>query len=60
MQKGTLPPLQWQLPPDFEAHLFIKDNDTPPDSFIRQFDQIAEHSQFYNLVLMDCLASPSG
>ncbi|MNO44458.1 DNA-binding transcriptional repressor FabR [compost metagenome] len=41
----------FQLPPDFEAHDFIKDNDTPPDSFIRQFEQIAEHSRFYKVML---------
>lgn len=41
----------FQLPPDFEAHHFIKDNDTPPDSFIRQFEQVAEHAQFYKVML---------
>lgn len=41
----------FQLPPDFEANHFIKDNDTPPESFIRQFEQIAEHSQFYKVML---------
>ncbi|MUT65634.1 TetR/AcrR family transcriptional regulator [Paenibacillus sp. NEAU-GSW1] len=41
----------FQLPPEFEAHHFVKDIETPPDSFIRQFEQVAEHSQFYKVML---------
>jgi len=41
----------FQLPSDFEAHHFVKDYDTPPDSFIRQFEQIANHFQFYKVML---------
>ncbi|MFF2482404.1 TetR/AcrR family transcriptional regulator [Paenibacillus sp. NPDC058071] len=41
----------FELPPGFEAHQFIQDNDTPPDSFIRQFEQVAEHARFYKVML---------
>ncbi|RXZ82103.1 TetR/AcrR family transcriptional regulator [Paenibacillaceae bacterium] len=41
----------FQLPSDFEVHHFVKDYDTPPDSFIRQFEHIANHFQFYKIML---------
>lgn len=41
----------FQLPSDFEVQHFVKDYDTPPDSFIRQFEQIANHFQFYKVML---------
>ncbi|MCR8643393.1 TetR/AcrR family transcriptional regulator [Paenibacillus sp. N1-5-1-14] len=41
----------FQLPPNFDATGFIKDTNTPPDSFIRQFEHIVAHSQFYRVML---------
>jgi AcrR family transcriptional regulator len=41
----------FQLPPEFEVNDFVKDTDTPPDSFIRQFEHISAHSQFYRVML---------
>ncbi|AWB46523.1 TetR/AcrR family transcriptional regulator [Paenibacillus sp. CAA11] len=41
----------FRLPSGFEASDFIKDTDTPPDSFIRQFEHIAEHVYFYKVML---------
>ncbi|GGG67334.1 TetR/AcrR family transcriptional regulator [Paenibacillus radicis (ex Gao et al. 2016)] len=41
----------FQLPPEFEVNDFVKDANTPPDSFIRQFQHIAEHAAFYRVML---------
>lgn len=41
----------FQLPPGFEINDFIKDVDTPPDSFIRQFEHVANHAKFYKVML---------
>lgn len=41
----------FQLPPGFKINDFIKDADTPPDSFIRQFEHIADHAKFYKVML---------
>ncbi|MED5020139.1 TetR/AcrR family transcriptional regulator [Paenibacillus chibensis] len=41
----------FQLPSDFVVDHFIKDYESPPDSFIRQFEQIANHFKFYKVML---------
>ncbi|MEK8127982.1 TetR/AcrR family transcriptional regulator C-terminal domain-containing protein [Paenibacillus filicis] len=41
----------FELPPAFGADDFIKDTDTPPASFIRQFEHIAAHAHFYKVML---------
>ncbi|MFF2092739.1 TetR/AcrR family transcriptional regulator [Paenibacillus sp. NPDC058174] len=41
----------FQLPPDFEVTDFVQDANTPPESFIRQFQHIAEHAAFYRVML---------
>lgn len=41
----------FQLPEGFEVDDFIKNADTPPHSFIRQFEHIASHSHFYKVML---------
>jgi len=43
--------IAFQLPADFEAHHFVQDYDTPPDSFIRQFEHLAGHFRFYKVML---------
>lgn len=43
--------IAFQLPPDFEVSDFVKDTDTPPDSFIRQFEHIAANAPFYRVML---------
>ncbi len=40
-----------QLPPAFEADDFCMDADTPPPSFIRQFEHIGEYAHFYKVML---------
>ncbi|GGH36956.1 TetR/AcrR family transcriptional regulator [Paenibacillus segetis] len=41
----------FQLPPGFEIDDFVKDVDTPPDSFVRQFEHIADYAKFYKVML---------
>jgi AcrR family transcriptional regulator len=40
-----------QLPPAFEANDLCMDADTPPPSFIRQFEHIAANARFYKIML---------
>ena len=41
----------FSLPPDFKADDFIRNAESPPASFIRQFEHIAEHARFYKVML---------
>lgn len=41
----------FQLPPDFEVTDFVANGDTPPESFIRQFEHISAHASFYRVML---------
>ncbi|MFP4977906.1 TetR/AcrR family transcriptional regulator [Paenibacillus sp. CN-4] len=41
----------FQLPEGFGVEDFISDPNTPPESFIRQFEHIAENARFYKVML---------
>lgn len=41
----------FRLPEGFHAEDFIKDPETPPDSFVRQFEHVAGHARLYKVML---------
>jgi len=53
MADGMLTELErsMELPPGFQSHELNMDEDSPPPSFVRQFEHLAAHAAFYRVML---------